>query len=170
MPHRAPAPDGAERRILVPGAIGVEKGYDILLALACDARARHLPLSFVVAGHTIDDVALMEAGPAFVTGPYAEEDAVALIRAQRAHLALIPSVWPETWCFALSRAWEAGLPAAAFDLGAPAERIRRTGRGWVLPLGLSPPALNDALLRLPLWPTYGIMRHTPIPQPALAPS
>ena len=168
LPPRAPAPGGATRRVLVPGAIGVEKGYDVLLALVHDARARRLPLSFVVAGHTTDDTSLMEAGPAFVTGPYAEEDAVALFRAQRAHLALIPSVWPETWCFALSRAWEAGLPAAAFDLGAPAERIRRTGRGWVLPLGLSAPALNDALLHLPLSPTYGIMRHTPAPQPAVA--
>ena len=96
--------------------------------------------------------------------PYAEEEATALIRAQQAHLALIPSVWPETWCFALSRAWDAGLPAAAFDLGAPAERIRRTGRGWVLPLALPPPALNDALLRLPLSPTPAIMAHTPVPQ------
>ncbi len=169
LPPRTPAPNGAGRRVLVPGAIGVEKGYDVLLALVRDARARRLPLNFVVVGHTIDDAALMEAGPAFVTGPYAEEDAVALFRAQRAHLALIPSVWPETWCFALSRAWEAGLPAAAFDLGAPAERIRRTGRGWVLPLGLAPPALNDALLRLPLSPTYRIMRHTPVPQPVPAP-
>lgn len=123
-----------------------------------------------MAGHTIDDAGLMAAGPAFVTGPYVEEEAVALIRAQRAHLALIPSIWPETWCFALSRAWEAGLPAAAFDLGAPAERIRRTGRGWVLPLGLPPSALNDTLLRLPLSPTYGIMRHSAASHSALVPS
>ena len=152
------------RRVLVPGAIGVEKGYGVLLALARDARARRLPLSFIVVGYTISDAELMDAGPVFVTGPYAEEEATALIRAQQAHLALIPSVWPETWCFALSRAWDAGLPAAAFDLGAPAERIRRTGRGWVLPLALPPPALNDALLRLPLSPTPAIMAHTPVPQ------
>jgi hypothetical protein len=36
-----------------------------------------------------------------------------------------------------------------FDIGAPAERVRQTGRGWVLPLGLPPGAVNDALLRLP---------------------
>ncbi len=124
----------------------------MLLALAQDARARRLPVSFVVVGYTNDDAALMDAGPVFVTGQYAEAEAVALIRAQRAHLALIPSVWPETWCYALSRVWQAGLPAAAFNLGAPAERIRRTGRGWVLPLGLPPSALNDALLRLSLSP------------------
>lgn len=153
LPPLAPAPGGPVRRVCVPGAIGVEKGYDVLLALARDARARGLPISFVVVGYTNDDMELMDAGPVFVTGEYTEAEAVALIRTQRAHLALIPSVWPETWCYALSRAWQAGLPAAAFDLGAPAERIRRTGRGWVLPLGLPPPALNDALLRLPLLPS-----------------
>ncbi len=150
LPPLAPAPGGPVRRVCVPGAIGIEKGYDVLLALVQDARARRLLISFIVVGYTHDDTALMDAGPVFVTGEYAEAEAVALIRAQRAHLALIPSVWPETWCYALSRAWQAGLPAAAFDLGAPADRIRRIGRGWVLPLGLSPSALNDALLRLPL--------------------
>jgi hypothetical protein len=33
----------------------------------------------------------------------------------------------------------------AFDLGAPAERIRAHGRGWTIPLGLSAAAVNDAL-------------------------
>lgn len=170
LPPLDPAPEGDVRRVLVPGAIGVEKGYDVLLALARDARTRRLPLSFVVAGYTTDDEALMAAGPMFVTGAYAEHDAVALFRAQRAQLALIPSVWPETWCFALSRAWEAGLPAAVFDLGAPAERVRRTGRGWVLPLGLAAPALNDALLRLPPSPTRASVGHAAVPQPATVPS
>jgi len=35
---------------------------------------------------------------------------------------------------------------AAFDIGALAERIRRTGRGWLMPLGLAAPAINTALL------------------------
>ena len=120
----------------------------MLQACLADARARQLPIEFVVVGHTPDDMALMEAGCLFVTGEYREEDAVALIRAQEADLALLPSVWPETWCFTLGLAWRAGLAVAAFDLGAPAERIRRTGRGTVLPLGLPIPELNRLLLRL----------------------
>ena len=134
--------------VVVVGAIGVEKGYEVLLACARDARARSLPLAFRVVGYTADDERLMGAGPVFVTGEFAEAEAVDLVRAQGGQVALIPSVWPETWCYALSRAWEAGLPAAVFDLGAQAERVRRTGRGWILPLALSGPALNDALLRL----------------------
>jgi hypothetical protein len=66
--------------------------------------------------------------------------AVSLLRA------FLPSIWPETWCFALSEAWQAGLFTIAFDLGAQAARIRATGRGAVLPLGLPAARINDALL------------------------
>ena len=147
-PPPRPVEAGALVRICVVGAIGVEKGYDVLLGCARDARRRGLKLEFVVCGYTEDDERLLAAGPVFVTGRYAPEEAVELIGRARAHLALIPSIWPEVWCFALSRAWEAGLHAVAFDLGAQAERIRATGRGTLLPLGLPPPATNDALLRL----------------------
>jgi glycosyltransferase involved in cell wall biosynthesis len=82
----------------------------------------------------------------FVTGTFAPEEAVPLIKAQQATMALLPSIWPETWCFTLAEAWRAGLAVAAFDIGAPAERIRRTGRGFLLPLGLPAHAINNALV------------------------
>jgi glycosyltransferase involved in cell wall biosynthesis len=134
-------------RVVTVGAIGIEKGFDVLLACARDAASRRLPLEFGVVGHTIDDARLMETGRVFVTGEFASAEVQTLIRAQRPSLGLLPSVWPETWCFALSDLWRAGLNVAAFDLGAPAERIRASGgRGFLLPLGLSAPAINNALL------------------------
>jgi GT2 family glycosyltransferase/glycosyltransferase involved in cell wall biosynthesis len=148
LPPLKPAQRDGALRVVIVGAIGVEKGLDILLACTRDARARSLPITFTVVGFTADDERVMAAGPVFVTGEYREAEAVELIREQGAQLALLPSIWPETWCFALSRVWQAGLPAAVFDIGAQAERVRRTGRGWVLPLGLSAQGLNDALLRL----------------------
>jgi glycosyltransferase involved in cell wall biosynthesis len=130
----------------VVGAIGIHKGYQVVLDCARDAAARRLPLEFVVVGHTIDDNRLLATGRVFITGSFLPEEAVELIRAQNATLALLPSIFPETWCFSLGEAWRAGLRVAAFDIGAPAERIRRTGRGVVLPLGLRPDAINDALI------------------------
>lgn len=171
-PPPAHTPSGAIRRVCVVGAIGLEKGYEVLLACARDARARSLPLEFVVVGYTSDDMRMMDAGPVFITGEYAEADATALIQAQAAHVAFLPSVWPETWCFALGRAWEAGLPVAAFDLGAQAERIRRTGHGWLLPLGLPARSVNDALLglHLPARRPPGSGSAQPWLAPASAPS
>jgi GT2 family glycosyltransferase/glycosyltransferase involved in cell wall biosynthesis len=135
------------RHVCVIGGIGVEKGFEVLLGCVRDAAARSLPLRFTVVGYTADDERMLAAGPVFITGQYKEEDGEALIREQDADIALIPSVWPETWCFTLGLAWRAGLRAAVFDLGAPAERVRRTGWGDVLPLGMPSPTLNNWLLR-----------------------
>ncbi len=158
------------RHVCVVGGIGVEKGYEVLLACVRDAAARCLPLRYTVAGFTADDERMLAAGPVFITGQYVEDEAVALIRAQAADIALLPSVWPETWCFTLGQAWRAGLRAAVFDLGAPAERVRRTGYGDVLPLGLPAASLNNWLLRGPAAPRreagHGPPSHqTPSPLP-----
>lgn len=147
---------GCPRIIAVIGAIGRAKGYDVLLAAARDAVERDLPLRFVLIGYSMDDAPLLATERVFVTGPYREGEATGLIEEARADLALLPSIWPETWCFTLTEAWRAGLGVAAFALGAQAERIRASGRGWLLPLGLAPPRLNDALLSLaPLVPIPG---------------
>jgi GT2 family glycosyltransferase/glycosyltransferase involved in cell wall biosynthesis len=147
---RAPPPPAAPAgacRVVTVGAIGIEKGFDILLDCARDAAARRLPLQFVVVGHTIDDATLIDTGRVFVTGEFAPADLPGLIRAQRPSLGLLPSVWPETWCFALSDLWRAGLHVAAFDIGAQAERIRASGgRGLLLPLGLPADSINNTLL------------------------
>ncbi len=63
----APLPPGCARKICVVGAIGQEKGYDVLLACARDAASRDLDLRFVVVGHTVDDARLFDTGR--VTSP-----------------------------------------------------------------------------------------------------
>jgi GT2 family glycosyltransferase/glycosyltransferase involved in cell wall biosynthesis len=141
-----PRTGAARRRVAVVGGIGPSKGYDLLLACGQDAAARDLMLEFVVIGASADDAPLLETGRIFVTGGYKEGEAQALITAQAADFAFLPSIWPETWCFALSEAWGAGLAAVVFDLGAQAERVKATGRGAVLPLGLPVERLNAVLL------------------------
>ena len=133
-------------RVCVLGGIGLHKGYDVLLACARNAAVRALDLEFVVVGSTTDDARMLATGRVFVTGTYAPREAVGLIAAQQPSLGFLPSIWPETWCMALSDLWRAGLRVAAFDLGAPAERIRHTGRGILLPLHLSAGAINDVLI------------------------
>jgi hypothetical protein len=122
------------------------KGYDVLLACARDAARRDLPLEFILAGHSTDDDRLFATGRVFITGRYDEPDGPALVRGLGAHMAFLPSIWPETWGFTLGLAWRCGLRATVFDIGAMAARVRNTGHGWVLPLGLSPQALNNHFL------------------------
>ena len=117
-------------------APSAHKGYQVVLNCARNAAERDLPLEFFVVGPTIDDARLLATGRVFVTGRFEPEEAVPLIKAQGASLALLPSIFPETWCLSLAEAWRAGLQVAAFDIGgAQAERIRRTGRGFALAAG-----------------------------------
>jgi hypothetical protein len=89
---------------------------------------------------------LQKLGNVLITGEYDEREAVALIRRQRANCAFIPSIWPETWSYTLSRAWEAGLDPFAFDLGAPAARIRQRGWGHLLRPGMEAGEINDIFM------------------------
>ncbi len=141
-------PSSGERLVAVVGAIGLEKGFEVLLACARDAAARNLHLRFVVVGYTSDDEALLQTGRVFVTGEFRRSEAASLIASQEAQLGFLPSVWPETWCYALSDVWSAGLSAAVFDIGTPADRVRQSGAGWVLPLGLPATRVNEVLLSL----------------------
>ncbi|WP_186457124.1 glycosyltransferase [Nitrospirillum amazonense] len=149
IPAVEPKPDRPSMvRVAVVGAIGDAKGYGVLLACARDAQARALPLEFLLVGYSRDNAPLLETGHVRVTGAYAAEEGVDLVRAYHAHLGFLPSVWPETWCYTLTEMLAAGLTVAAFDLGAQAERLRMHGRGMLLPLGMTVPRINDALLEL----------------------
>ena len=149
-PPRESAPENSlhatVRRVALLGAIGEQKGYAVLLACARDARARALPLEFVVVGRTMRDAPLFATGRVFVTGAYGETEAEHLLRREAADLAFFPSLSPETWCYALDHALAAGLPIVAFDFGAIAERLRAAGQGELLPLGLEAARINDRLL------------------------
>jgi glycosyltransferase involved in cell wall biosynthesis len=148
VPRRPRRVSAGPVTVCLAGAIGQDKGFDVLLACARDAARRQLDLSFKLVGHTIDDERLMDTGRVFITGEYEEHETLALIRAQNADIGFLPSVWPETWCYALSALWRAGLWTLAFALGAPAERIAATGAGRTVPPGMPPARLNDLMLGL----------------------
>jgi GT2 family glycosyltransferase len=135
-------------RVALIGAIGEHKGYRLLLQCARDARARRLPLEFIVIGYTENDAPLLKTGKVFITGRYTEAEAPHLLRREHPDIAWMASVWPETWCYTLDYALQAGLPVAAFDLGAIAERVRTAATGLLMPIDLPPRQINDGLLAL----------------------
>jgi len=59
-----------------------------------------------------------------VTGAYRRDDLVDLIEAHGINMFLFPSIWPETFSYVVAEMIALGLPIVAFDLGAPAERLR----------------------------------------------
>lgn len=142
--------DDGPLRIVVIGAIGPHKGAAIVHDLALDAKQRGLPIQYSIVGYSCYTALLSGLGVT-ETGRYRDiEEAFELLRQTAPHLALFPSIWPETHCYTLSIALAAGIPPVVFDIGAPAERLRALGAGRVLDFALAkdPCALNDALLSL----------------------
>ncbi|GBR71135.1 glycosyltransferase [Gluconobacter kanchanaburiensis] len=143
-----PGLSGQPLRVCVVGGISQWKGYDVLLDLAREIRAHRLPIELSLVGHTHDDDALIALGVR-VTGEYRENEVQDLIRQQKPDVGLIPSIAPETWCYALGQVWRSGLEAVCFDLGAQGERVRKSGAGLAIPLGI--PAFQLAAILMRKW-------------------
>jgi GT2 family glycosyltransferase/glycosyltransferase involved in cell wall biosynthesis len=139
---------GRRVRVAVVGAIGSHKGFQILLQCARDAAERDLPLEFVVVGYTENDQLLLKTGRVEVTGRYDDAEVAYLLRRERPNLVFLPSVWPETWCYALDHALASGIRTVAFSVGAMTERLRAVGSDDLLPLDLSAEQINERLLQL----------------------
>lgn len=135
-------------RVALIGAIGPHKGFDVLVACARAALRHNQPITFVVVGYCSDMTAVGELHNVEVTGPYRPGELPGLLEKSRCHLAFLPAVWPETYSYTLTQAFQAGLYPVCFDLGAPAARIREVAWGELLPLELrlSPKKINEALL------------------------
>jgi glycosyltransferase involved in cell wall biosynthesis len=133
-------------RIVVLGALNRPKGLDVVVGLARTLKRRKAPVSITLIGPTADPRPLRRAGVQ-VHGVYTEADLPGLLDAARPHLILFPAIWPETWSFTLTEALRTPAEIVAFDIGAIAERLKRMGRGRVLPYALhdDPDALADAI-------------------------
>lgn len=143
---RRPDP-GTTARVAVIGAIGANKGYDLLLGCAQDALKRELPLEFRLFGYTADDTPFRRLANVRMTGEYAHAALPRLLQEHPCDIALFLSIWPETYCYALSDAYGAGLYPVALAFGALRERIEATGVGSLISPASTPAEINTAILR-----------------------
>jgi glycosyltransferase involved in cell wall biosynthesis len=152
---RQPA-SNAIARVAIIGAIGTNKGRDLLLACARDALKRGLPVQFRLFGYAADEAPLRQLGNVRLIGEYERADLPRLIAENPCDVALFLSIWPETFCYALTDAYIAGLYPIALDFGAVGERIAGTKVGTLLPHDSTPSTINTAILaeiaRAEKWP------------------
>ncbi len=151
----APWRPGETLRVVVLGAVGTNKGSEVLAACVRDAAARRLPLEFRLVGYTDRDKALRGRKHFQMTGRYDEAAVFELLAEQKGHVAFFPGVAPETYSYTLSIAFAGGLYPVAFDIGALAARIREWQWGQLLPVGEKAARVNDRLLA---WAQRGVTR------------
>ncbi len=118
-------------RVAVVGNIGHAKGSGVVLDLARHAKRIGAPIEIIVIG-TIDGIT--EGLPIHATGHYKHEDLALLINRNKIHVALMASVYPETFSYVTHELMQLGVPIICFDLGAQAEAIRNYEKGCVIPL------------------------------------
>jgi GT2 family glycosyltransferase len=131
----------------VIGRISVEKGSRFVERLVDVVRERHLNVRIVVVGEIHSERLRQGHGGVVMTGPYERTRLPHLIQKHGIHCVLVPSIWPETFCFVAEEAMTMGLPLAVFDLGAPAERVKGYERGLILPTMDAGVALDAILAR-----------------------
>lgn len=116
-------------QVAVVGALGPGKGLDFLKDVA---QALEPGIRIVIFGY-VDGQLLpgwLCEERVWVHGVFEPRQLPALVRHYGSRLAFFPNRRPESYCYALSDAWSAGLPALGPDSGAIGERIARSGAGW----------------------------------------
>jgi len=113
-------------RVVIIGAIGKIKGFNVIMACAKMAQQNNLPLEFIVMGYTMNDPLVKDSG-VLVAGKYHEFEAFTKLQSLNPHIVWLPSIWPETYSYTMSLALQAGLPIFSFDIGAIARRAKESG-------------------------------------------
>ena len=132
IPHEVPelrkvhiAPH-SRLNIIILGNIYINKGYLILKEMA-ELLTQYPNVHITVVGSVLKPLRQID-----VTGSYQVDDLPEIMEKHLADIIFIPSIWPETFSYTTSEAISMGLPVACFDIGAPAERVKKYEKGLIV--------------------------------------
>lgn len=135
---KAPYIPGEEIRILALGNMNFVKGEGFMESLIEYDEKMDGILRFHVLG-----IHKRPSRKIVSHGEYVREELSEKIAAIRPHAAIIFSVWSETWCHTLTELWAMGIPVFVFDIGTQAERVGKSGAGWVIKMGDIPEIYSE---------------------------
>lgn len=135
--------DDDRPHVAFAGNVRRHKGGHLLAEIAQQVRALH-----VFGGGDPELLRALRRMPNVVVHGYYRAGALpSLLARHRIGLVVLPSLFAESYSIVMSQAWLAGAFVAAFDFGAPAERIRRDGGGWLAPLASGAAGLIEIIER-----------------------
>jgi len=133
-------------RVLVPGAISIAKGLQVLEGCVADAAARGLGLHFRVLGFVARAMPVWPHAPLSISGEFPPGKLPELIAIEGGDVIFFPAQCPEIFSYTLSAALDSGLPIVATGIGALPERLADSPLARIVAWDASPAALNDALI------------------------
>lgn len=140
------APASRAVRVLVPGAISIAKGLEVLEACVADSAARGLGLHFRVLGFVARATPTWPRAPLTISGEFPPGELRNLMALERGDVCFFPAQCPEIFSYTLSAALDSGLPIVASRIGAFPERLAGVAHARLVPWDASPGEFNDALL------------------------
>ena len=126
----------------VVGEISFQKGAHVVREMLERIERDHPDVRIVVLG-TLD---VASKSPRLkVTGRYERAQLPELVERHGINMFLFPSIWPETFSYVVAELAALEVPIVAFDLGAPAERLRRYPRARLVTPATAEAALAAAI-------------------------
>lgn len=112
------------------GVLTKHKGGDIVAQLVDRIEKENLDIRIKLIGTSCVDI----NSPVFSqTGAYTRGSIPRLTLENDIDVFLIPSIWPETFSYTTEEIMKMGMPVMCFDIGAPAERVKKYEKGIIIP-------------------------------------
>lgn len=112
------------------GVLTKHKGRTIISQLLGIIERDNLNIRIVLIGSTPEKI----NSPVFKeTGAYTRDSIPRLLLENDIDIFLIPSIWPETFSYTTAEIMKMDLPIMCFDIGAPAERVKKYEKGIIIP-------------------------------------
>ena len=131
------------KRIAFLGGLNTAKGSDVAYQLMEHYGSKYD--WYIIGGIGDGNLATLEKSNVFKLGWYKRENIRRILQQYRIDAVCILSICAETFCYTLSEAQLAGVPAVVTDIGALGERMRRDQTGWLVNADISAKELQQKL-------------------------
>jgi len=111
------------------GGINYAKGAYIIKQMIQLIERDNLDINVIVIGEITEAI---NSEHFKSTGKYKREDLPQIIKEEQIDIFLIPSIWPETFSYTAQEVMMMEFPLMVFDLGAPAERVKKYTKGIII--------------------------------------
>lgn len=118
--------------VAVIGGISQHKGSDLIFKLVNNMSSKNKVRWFLFGGIGDSRLKALPQSKLFKTGFYSREDLFGIVSNHNIEMICILSVAPETFCYTLTEALQAGIPVLVKDVGALGDRVRAMDCGWVV--------------------------------------
>lgn len=126
------------------GMMTTHKGGEVVRGMVREIEDKNLNVNICLIGE-FDGMNIKE-GPHFhKTGKYVAQQLPKLIYENDIDIFFVASVWPETFSYTTEEIMKMGFPVAAFDWGAPAERVGKYEKGCLIDHKLPPVDILDKI-------------------------